>query len=118
MGIPHRNHPAAVVARGPYDHHGTSGQGAGYEVAEAASAAEAQERVRASRAPDVLVTDKLMMPGARDRPSDRPCKKLPHLKVRVATGYADMPDILIGGSPSRLRRRSWWRGKGVGGGGG
>jgi CheY-like chemotaxis protein len=66
---------------------------AGYEVVEAASAAEAQERVRAGLAPDVLVTDQLM-PGLRGTDLASGLREaLPHLKVLVATGYADMPDI-------------------------
>ncbi|MDB5481047.1 MAG: histidine kinase [Caulobacteraceae bacterium] len=66
---------------------------AGYEVVEAASAAEAQERVRAGLAPDVLVTDQLMPGGRGTDLASGLRKKLPHLKVLVATGYADMPDI-------------------------
>jgi PAS domain S-box-containing protein len=66
---------------------------AGYDVVEAASAAEAQERVRAGLAPDVLVTDQLM-PGMRGADLASGLREvLPHLKVLVATGYADMPDI-------------------------
>jgi PAS domain S-box-containing protein len=66
---------------------------AGYEVVEVASAAEAQERVRAGLAPDVLVTDQLM-PGLRGTDLASGLREaLPDLKVLVATGYADMPDI-------------------------
>jgi PAS domain S-box-containing protein len=66
---------------------------AGYEVIEAASAAEARERVRAGLAPDVLVTDQLM-PGGRGTDLASGLREtLPDLKVLVATGYADMPDI-------------------------
>jgi CheY-like chemotaxis protein len=66
---------------------------AGYEVVEAASAAEARERVRAGLAPDVLVTDHLMPGGRGAELASGLCEALPHLKVLVATGYADMPDI-------------------------
>ncbi|HLZ82525.1 MAG TPA: ATP-binding protein [Caulobacteraceae bacterium] len=66
---------------------------AGYEVVEAASAAEAHERVRAGLYPDVLVTDQLM-PGGRGTDLAAGLReRLPDLKVLVATGYADMPDI-------------------------
>ena len=66
---------------------------AGYEVVEAASAAEAQERVRAGLAPDVLVTDQLMPGGRGTDLASGLRERLPDLKVLVATGYADMPDI-------------------------
>jgi PAS domain S-box-containing protein len=66
---------------------------AGYDVVEAASAAEARERVRAGLAPDVLVTDHLMPGGRGADLASGLCEALPRLKVLVATGYADMPDI-------------------------
>ena len=66
---------------------------AGYEVVEAASASEAEERVRAGLAPDVLVTDQLMPGGRGTDLATGLRERLPDLKVLVATGYADMPDI-------------------------
>ena len=63
-------------------------------MVEASSAAEAHERVRAGLTPDVLVTDQLM-PGTKGTDlASGLCETLPGLKVLVATGYADMPDIM------------------------
>lgn len=80
---------------------------AGYEVVEAACAAEAQERVRAGLTPDVPVTDQLMPRGRGIDLASGLRKAPPHLKALVATGYAVMPIFGINGLRSRSKRRSW-----------
>jgi len=65
---------------------------AGYEVVEAASGAQALERVEEGFKPDVLITDQLM-PGMKGSElAERLVALVPGLRVLVASGYSDVPN--------------------------
>jgi len=66
---------------------------AGYTVIEAGSGAEAREAVRAGLTPDILVSDQLM-PGMKGNELATELREVfPSLRVLLATGYADLPDL-------------------------
>jgi CheY-like chemotaxis protein len=66
---------------------------AGYEVIEAASGPSARELVRAGLTPDILVSDQLM-PGMKGNELAAELgEALPGLRVLLATGYTDLPDL-------------------------
>ncbi len=66
---------------------------AGYEVVEATSGPEARELVRAGLTPDILVSDQLM-PGMKGNELAAELGEvLPGLRVLLATGYIDLPDL-------------------------